>query len=202
MSSKTLVCHQTFCTGSWFVFFFYLETGGFGGGGGGGGGALRPHSNPCRPKRSPFVLVCDIHFGNGPQKFSQGALSANIYKFWGGSARRKNSIFFWSKFSKKCLKSVFWLDLKKNCQRRRNIDQNRLFLVLWQCSENQFSRPKKCQQNVRNFFENPPTPTPPLEKILDPPLPWKELPFSQLWTKSKDFDQKIVFLSAFLPLNC
>ena len=50
----------------------------------------------------------------------------------------------------------------KFCLRRKNIDQNSGFLVLWESSENQFDQPKK---NVDNFLKNPP-----LEKNLDPPL--------------------------------
>ena len=50
--------------------------------------------------------------------------------------------------------------------RYRKLGRNRVFLVLWEISENQFSQPKKRLTKFSIFFENPP----PLEKILDPSL--------------------------------
>ena len=48
------------------------------------------------------------------------------------------------------------------------IYQNKVLIVIWESSENQFGRPRKiCRQNFWSFSENVPQP---LEKILDPPL--------------------------------
>ena len=70
------------------------------------------------------------------------------------SLQEFNPLFFGPVFSKFCLQ-------------RRKIGQNRVYLVLWENSENQFGlSKKKRRQNFRSFFENPP----PLEKTLDPPL--------------------------------
>ena len=58
--------------------------------------------------------------------------------------------------------SQFYWPVSKICLWRR---QNRVFLVLWESSENQFNRPKKRSTKLSIFFENLP-----FEKILDPPL--------------------------------
>ena len=52
--------------------------------------------------RHPFLA-------DWPYNFSKGAFRTNLYWFWGGSACGKNAIF-WSKLSKKCLKtpSLSW----------------------------------------------------------------------------------------------
>ena len=75
-----------------------------------------------------------------------------------GSARQKNAIF-WSKKIEKCPKTLILPVFQI-------FGQSKVFLVIWETSENQFDSPKKSQQSFRYFFENPP----PLEKILDPPL--------------------------------
>ena len=63
---------------------------------------------------------------------------------------------FWSKLYKKC-QTLFWpVFFSKFRLRRRKVDQNRFFLVLWESLENLFGRP---------FWKFDP-----LEKILDPPL--------------------------------
>ena len=52
-------------------------------------------------------------------------------------------------------------------RQKTQFDQNRVFLVLWESSENQFGRPKKKVDKIfENFWKSPP----PLEKILDPAL--------------------------------
>ena len=48
----------------------------------------------------------------------------------------------------------FWPVFSKICLRRRKLDQIRVFIMVWECSENHF------------FFENPPL----FEKFLDPRL--------------------------------
>ena len=73
---------------------------------------------------------------------------------------------FLSKFSKKCKKRLFWpVFLKKLpvAQKTWSIFQFRVFIVIWESSENQFGRPKK------SFFFLKIRP-PPLEKFLDPRL--------------------------------
>ena len=62
-------------------------------------------------------------------------------------------------FPKRGRKRMFWNVFSKICLRCRKFGRNRVFLVLWESSENQFSRHRK-------NFEN----TPPFEKILDPSL--------------------------------
>ena len=50
----------------------------------------------------------------------------------------------------------FGLFFKKNYLRRRKIDQSRVFIVIWESSENQFGRPKKMfesQHDLCSFFE-------------------------------------------------
>ena len=142
------------------LIFILMEhnRGGFRGGGGGGGGrfpsGIRPPADPNRP---PFVLFWDIYFLVTDQKNYLKTHSAPpIYiNFEGGARAKKTPVFrpvFFSKF----------------CLRRRNFGQNRVFVMLWESSENQFGRPKKMSTKFLNFFENPPPP--PLEKILDPPL--------------------------------
>ena len=78
--------------------------------------------------------------------------------------------FFGRKFPKKCLKMLFWPFFKNLSQnRRRKLGQNRVFILVWESSENQFGRTKKKFDKIfKNCFKVRP---PPLEKFLDP-LAW------------------------------
>ena len=140
------------------------------GGGFGGRGCLRTNSflgfDPLPTQRVPLCII--LRYQNlvtDPINFlKEGAFGANTYFFEGGARAKKNAVLRskFSKFSKKCQKCFFLACFSKFCLRRKNIDQNSGFLVLWESSENQFDQPKK---NVDNFLKNPP-----LEKNLDPPL--------------------------------
>ena len=72
----------------------------------------------------------------------------------------KKRVFFWRalplEVSIHWRRTPFWPAFSKFCLRRRNFGQNRVFVLLWKSSQNQFGRPKKSRQNVRKFFENPP----------------------------------------------
>ena len=93
------------------------------------------NSTPCRPKGSPFVLFWDIHFWlTDPDIF--------LYYFWGGSARRKKRNF-WSKNFKNCLKTTFLACFFKNLPEAQKFGQYRVFVLLWESSENQFVRLRK-----------------------------------------------------------
>ena len=60
---------------------------------------------PAGPKG--MAPLCDIHFWLTDHKIFLKAPLAPKYTNFKGEARRKNAIF-WSKFSKKCLKTHFW----------------------------------------------------------------------------------------------
>ena len=80
------------------------------------------------------------YFVTDPKNF----LKAPIYTNFEGGARAEKTQFFWSKFSKKCLKTPFLtLFFSKVCLRCRNFCQNRGKTVLWESSKNQFGPPKK-----------------------------------------------------------
>ena len=62
----------------------------------------------------------------------------------------------------KCSKTAFFTCFffsSKKCMRRKIFGHNTVFVVFWDCLENQFGRPK-------SFWKS----APPLEKILGPPL--------------------------------
>ena len=87
---------------------------------------------------------------------------APIYSNFEGRARQKKHGFLVKIFQKKPENVFFWRVFQK-------LNQNRVFLVLWKSSENQFCRPKKDRQNFRKCLENPPMP-PRENPKLDPPL--------------------------------
>ena len=97
---------------------------------------------PCRPKGPPLYYFEISILDDWPSNSSSSAFGANIYKFWGGSARQKNTTF-WSKFSKKCKKRLFWPLFWKNYLWRWKFGQFRVFIVIWESSRNQFGRLKK-----------------------------------------------------------
>ena len=79
------------------------------------------------------------------------------------SSRQKNAIF-WSKFSQISLKPPLF----KFGPRRTEFGHDRVFLVLWEISKNQFGRPgKNVEKNFLKLFQNP---HPPIGKILDSPF--------------------------------
>ena len=144
---------------------------------GGGGRTPPPPSGirpPADPKGPPFDTFSEINFWRTEPKIFLKAPLAPIYtNFEGERAPKKNSIFFLSKFFKKCPKTAFLTVFSKICLRRRKCCQNRQNrgkTLLWESSKNQFGRPKK--KKVVKILENfsKIRPPPPLEKILDPPL--------------------------------
>ena len=63
----------------------------------------------------------------------------------------KKKAIFWSKFSKKCLKSGFW-PFSKICLQRRKLGQIKVVIVICKTSENQFGRPKKKVDETFKIF--------------------------------------------------
>ena len=114
----------------------------------------------CTILRYPF-LVMDL------KNFLKAPLASMYTNFEEGSARRKQNAIFWSKFPKKCLKTLFLACFSKFCLQRRKFGQNRDKTVLWESSKNQFGRPKKRSTKFSKFYWKSASP---LEKILDPPL--------------------------------
>ena len=114
-------------------------------------------STPCRPKGSPFDTFSEIHFWQTDPKIFLKAPSAPIYTNFEGE------------------RAAFWLFFSKICLRRRKFSQSRGKTVLWESSKNQFGRPKKKVVKILEIFLK--IRPPPLEKILDPPLPRNEIKF-------------------------
>ena len=75
-----------------------------------------------------FILVTD------PKNFLKASSAPMYTNFEEGAT-------FWSKLYKKC-QTLFWpVFFSKFRLRRRKVDQNRFFLVLWESLENLFGRP-------------------------------------------------------------
>ena len=94
----------------------------------------------CTILRYPFLVTY-------PKIFLSCLWRQYILSLRGGAP--KNNPIFWSTFSKK---SLFWPVFSKFCLRCRESDQNRVFFVLWQGSESQFSRPRKKFDKIFEFF--------------------------------------------------
>ena len=119
----------------------------FRGGGGRGRTPLFRDSTPFRPKGSPLCTILRNSYLVTDPKIFLKAPWAPICTNFEREARAKKSQFFWSKFSKKGLKtSTFGLFFFQN------FDQNRVFLLIWKSSENQFGRPKKKVYKIFGFF--------------------------------------------------
>ena len=71
-----------------------------------------------------------------PKKCLKASINTNFEG--GGVLAEKMRLFFFPVFSKLCL-------------RHRKFGHNRVFLVLWESSENQFGRPKKSRQNFLRY---------------------------------------------------
>ena len=103
---------------------------------------------------------------------------APIYTNLEGGARAGKTWFCGHNFPKNDLKRLFWPVFSKFCLRRKKFDKNRVYVMLWESSEDRFGRPKKRSTKFSNFFlKSAPSP---LEKILDPHL---YLCASQIWTR-------------------
>ena len=131
-----------------------IRSGFEGGKGGADASSSLRYSTPCRPKGSPLCTVLRYPYlvMEPKKKYFKGALGANVYLFWGGSARRQSAIF-WSKFSKKVLKNAFvGLFFFKFCLRRRKL--HGFFKMLWESSENFWSRYPYLVTGPKNFFKS------------------------------------------------
>ena len=95
-----------------------------------------------------------------PKKFSKGAPSAPIYINFEGVASAEKTRFFGQNF----LVNAFLDFFLKILPFGQNRAQGELEI-------NQFGRPKKMSATFSKFFWKIRPPPPPLEKILDPPLP-------------------------------
>ena len=72
-----------------------------------------------------------------------------------GGARAEKRAFFWSKLSKKCLKTPFLpvFFLKKFACGSENFSLNRVLILFWESSENQIDQPKrKKSAKLLKFF--------------------------------------------------
>ena len=124
-------------------------------------------STPCRLKGSHLcTFFWDIRFWSRTLIFLKAPL-APIHTNFEKWARAEKTRFFGQNFPKKSLKTPFLACFFFNFGCSAENLAKTVFLVLWQSSESQFSRPKKITTKFSNFFENP---HPPFEKILDPPL--------------------------------
>ena len=137
---------------------------------GGGGVRIPPPLEirpPTDPKGPPSGTLKKSSFGRPTWKFFWSRLRRQYTKFEGG-VRAKENAFIWSKFSKKCLKTLFWPVFSKFCSRRWKFGQNRDKTVLWESSKKQnlVDLKKKVEKNLKNCLKIRTT----LEKILDPPL--------------------------------
>ena len=100
-----------------------------------------------RPPTDPYGPLCTI-LGypiliDGPKNFSRGALAPIYTNFQGGARAEKKRYFLVKIFKIVQKKTLLWTFLSKFCLRRRNFGQNRVFLLVWEISENQFDRAEK-----------------------------------------------------------
>ena len=104
--------------------------------------------------------------------FLKAPLAPICTNFEREGARAKKKQFFGQIFPKSAKKRLFGLFFEKFCLRRRNFDQNRDFLALWESSKNQFGRPKKKVDKIsERFFKI----RPPSEKNFDPLLAFSDV---------------------------
>ena len=64
--------------------------------------------------------------------------------------RALKGLDFWSTFSKKCLKTPFLVTFFKNLPAAQIFGQIRVFILVWESSENQFGRQKKVDKIPRS----------------------------------------------------
>ena len=74
---------------------------------------------------------------------------APTYINFEGGARGEKTQFFGQKFLKSALKRIFF---SKVCMRPITFGQNRVFIVIWKSSENQFGRPKEKVDKIFKMF--------------------------------------------------
>ena len=123
---------------------------------------IRP---PADPKGPLYDTFSEIHFWPTDPKIFLRAPSAPIYTKFEGELAPKKTLFFLSKFFKKCPKTAFLTVFQKFACGAENFTK----IGAKKC----FGRARKInlvdlKKRSSKFFENPPPP-PPLKKILDPP---------------------------------
>ena len=84
----------------------------------------------------PLALFYDVHFRPTNPKISM-PLAPKCFYFEGKRAPKKTEIF-WSKFSKNVQTRHFDLLFYLICLRRKNFGRNRVIIMFWARSENQF----------------------------------------------------------------
>ena len=143
-----------------------------------GGGGLKD-STTCRSKGSPFVLFWDIHFWLTDPKIFLKAPLAPIYTNFKGERAPKKCNFLVKVFQKVSNKTFFVLFFFFNkLPAAQKIGQNRVFVVIWESSENPFGRFKKGWQSFfgvdKIFFKSargrPLPPPPPRENPRSAPV--------------------------------
>ena len=100
--------------------------------------SFNPNPSPV-DQRSPFFY---FELSIFDRKVFLKAPLAPKYTYFEGGARQKNAIFLVKNLQKVPQNACFWYVLSNICLRRRKFGQHRVFLVLWQSCENQFSRLK------------------------------------------------------------
>ena len=117
---------------------------------------------PADPKSPPlyYYEISKIFL-----KASTVPMYTNFFGGGGGGECAPEKTQFFGQNYPKCLKRLLWpVFFSKFCLRRIKLGQNRVFLMLWESSENQFGQPKKSRANFRKFLKTP------LEKTLYPSL--------------------------------
>ena len=108
----------------------------------------------CRPIESPFCTILRYPFlVTDPKKFLKAPIFTNFEE---RAPKKRNSLV---KNFQKGTKNAFLACFSKTCLRRKKFDQNGVFIVVWESSENLFCRPKNKVNKICEFFL----------KILDPP---------------------------------
>ena len=111
-----------------------------------GAGADTP-SQGFDPLPTPFFILRFPYLVADPKKFPK-APSAPIYTNFEGVKIFQN---VGQNFPKVPTNAILDCFFSKFCLRREKLDQNRVFLLLWESSDNQFGRPKKRSTNFRKF---------------------------------------------------
>ena len=138
---------------------------------------IRP---PADQKGPLFKLFWDIHFWLTDPKIFLKAPLASIYTNFEWWARAKKSRDTFAKVFQKLPKTPLFGLFFKSCLRRRKFYQTRVFILVWEGSENLlgWTKEKKCSSKMSKLFWNSAN----LEKFLDPRLIYhiKRINYTQL----------------------
>ena len=95
----------------------------------------------------------------GLKTFLRAPLAPIFTNFEGRARAEKPN--FWSKFSKKCIKTLFMACFLKKLPAAKKIWSIRGFIVIWESSENQYGPPNKnpplgqsCRSNIPAVFSS------------------------------------------------